>query len=117
VEGQINADAEYYLADDKATYGSKMKRAFCAPTETAFNPPLQLAADIGLELFGAVTVGETKYTEAGAMQTDFVADTLSPQTLKPAMAPMMKELFEAIQASWKPLATEAKLLKAALKKK
>ena len=103
--GQESPDRDYFMSDDlKSGAGKKMNRAFCAPTDCDFNPPLALAIDVAVELFGGLTVGDKSYTGAGAaaeMRADFAADTLTPQTLKPAMKKVMDGILDAIQTGWK----------------
>ena len=120
-------DGEYFLCDDlKSGAGNKMKRAFCAPTNVEFNPPLKLAIDVGLGMFcKEISCGsedKAPYVDGASMMADFKTDTLSPQTLKPAMKKIFSGIMEAIQSGWKAdCGDEVKLMKkvrsAALKKK
>ena len=119
--GQQSPDRDYNMSDNLASgAGKKINKAFCAPTDIEYNPPLRLAINVALGLFGSLQISEeTTYTnsmldksyaeltehgaarDAAVMREEFEADRLTPQTLKPPLKKIMDGMLNAIQAKWK----------------
>jgi len=122
---------EYYLLDDPKVNGkSKMKKAFCEPTNIKFCPPISIASAFvfGLETdsTGEMTItrtadngGDAVFRTRSELEAAFAKDSLHPGDIKALAAALMVSTLEKISTAIKSSkeATQAKkVLKAAQKK-
>ena len=94
-----------------------MALAYCEPGNVDVNPPLALARDVAIGLFGSLTVEEGMaygLESVDQMRDDFQKDILTPQKLKPAVTTAMAQILDAINAHIKSTPA-AKKADAALK--
>jgi tyrosyl-tRNA synthetase len=116
-EGVVDPNSNFYITDDpKAGLKKKMKQAFCEPGNVEYNPPLVLAQQLGVGMAGSFTVGrsaenggDSVYTDAAAMEADFVSGALHPGDLKASCDKVVMALLEKIVAQYKGKAAAAAL--------
>lgn len=117
-------DSKIDLLDTPDVVRKKLKKAYCPPAVVEGNGVLSFCEYVLLPA-GSLKYGEQKfvverrdqeplvYTDIKKMQEDYLADILTPQTLKPAVTEALIQLLEPIQAEfqkspeWKDIETKA----------
>jgi tyrosyl-tRNA synthetase len=117
-------DSKIDLLDTPDVVRKKLKKAYCPPSVVEGNGVLSFCEFVLLPA-GSLKYGEQKfvvkrrdeeplvYTDIKKMQEDYMADILTPQTLKPAVTEALIQLLEPIQAEfqkspqWKDIETKA----------
>eukprot|EP00586_Coscinodiscus_wailesii_P018831 CAMPEP_0172513018 /NCGR_PEP_ID=MMETSP1066-20121228/248783_1 /TAXON_ID=671091 /ORGANISM="Coscinodiscus wailesii, Strain CCMP2513" /LENGTH=788 /DNA_ID=CAMNT_0013293081 /DNA_START=59 /DNA_END=2425 /DNA_ORIENTATION=+ len=115
---------EYYLVDDPKVHGkSKMKKAFCEPSNISYNPPITLSTTL-LPKNTPITIsrkpengGDVTYTSRNDLERDFESGALHPGDLKATAGAIMVKVLEGLNSGLKEeCGNEMKTLKAMVKK-
>jgi tyrosyl-tRNA synthetase len=106
-------DSKIDLIDSPEVVRKKMKKAFCPPKQVEGNgvlsfveyvllPASALRSPTGKPLFRVPRrdAEDLVYTDIAAMHTDYLADVLQPQTLKPATTEALLEILAPIQKAF-----------------
>mmetsp|Transcript_2648 Transcript_2648/g.4225 ORF Transcript_2648/g.4225 Transcript_2648/m.4225 type:complete len:771 (-) Transcript_2648:1220-3532(-) len=102
-------DRDFFIfTDDKAAVKRKIKRAFCAPGDISFNPPLAYCEFLLTKnLVSTIAVkrppengGDKDYTDFAQLRADFASTALHPGDLKPALTiALQNTLFDVITSA------------------
>lgn len=92
------------IEDAQMIVNSKLKKAFCRGKQIEGNPLIDLAHALMLAFGKSLDVkraeqygGDTTYATVADIKADWAEEKLHPGDLKPALQPLLKELFEGMR--------------------
>ena len=89
-------DDDLVLTDALPDVKRKIKRAFCEPKNTEFNPPLALAVSMALGFTGNISIGESTYSTSEALTSAYASGEIHPSELKPAVTTVVQSHFKKL---------------------
>jgi tyrosyl-tRNA synthetase len=108
-----------FMEDSAAEVATKIKKAFCPPGNVDGNPCMEYARLIVFPWFGRFDIprfeksggGSAAYTEFADLASDYLAGSVHPGDLKPALAAALNAILEPVRAHFANDARAADLLK------
>mmetsp|Transcript_115014 Transcript_115014/g.321426 ORF Transcript_115014/g.321426 Transcript_115014/m.321426 type:complete len:724 (+) Transcript_115014:84-2255(+) len=96
------ADVNVMLTDKEVEVNKKVKKSFCMPENTEFNPPIAWVAElVNFQEFLVARKpdngGDKTYTDAAALTQDFASGALHPGDLKPSLSKALNALLEPLR--------------------